>query len=106
MVIGSPAGARKLTAQLQAIINVVDFGMSMQEAVSAERIHSEDEKRLILVEPSFPEPLADALEALGNTVRRERYTARLSAIWCDPATGRLHGGADPRGGGGLVGLDA
>ncbi len=102
MVIGSPAGARKLTAMLQAIVNVVDFGMSMQEAVSAERIHSEDQKRLILVEPSFPAALAAELEGLGNRVRRERYSARLSAIGRDPDTGRLHAGADPRGGGGVA----
>jgi len=102
MVIGSPAGALKLTAEMQAIVNVIDFGMGMQEAVSALRIHSEDEKRAIVVEPSFPAELAADLEALGNTIRRDRYTARLSAIWRDPGTGRLEGGADPRGGGGLA----
>ncbi|MDX9831650.1 MAG: gamma-glutamyltransferase [Anaerolineae bacterium] len=102
MVIGSPAGALKLTAELQAVVNVVDFGMGMQQAVSAARIHSEDEKRVIVVEPSFPAELAAALERMGNTVRRDRYTARLSAIWRDPATGELEGGADPRGGGGLA----
>jgi gamma-glutamyltranspeptidase/glutathione hydrolase len=102
MVIGSPAGARKLTAELQAIVNVIDFGMGMQEAVSVDRIHSEDEKRVIIIEPSFPEDVAAVLEKMGNTVRRERYTARLSAIWCDPITGRVQGGADPRGGGGLA----
>ncbi|HSJ52141.1 MAG TPA: gamma-glutamyltransferase, partial [Anaerolineae bacterium] len=67
MVIGSPAGALKLTAELQAIVNVIDFGMGMQEAVSALRIHSEDEKRVIVVEPSFPAELGAALEAMGNT---------------------------------------
>jgi gamma-glutamyltranspeptidase/glutathione hydrolase len=102
MVIGSPAGALKLTAELQAILNVVDFGMSMQEAVSALRIHSEDQKRAIVVEPSFPIGLAAALESMGNTIKRDPYTARLSAIWCDPITERLEGGADPRGGGGLA----
>ncbi len=102
MVIGSPAGARKLTAMLQAIVNVVDFGMGMREAVSVERIHSEDAKRLIIVEPSFPKETAMALEAMGNRVVADRYTGRLSAILRDPATGKLEGGADPRGGGGLA----
>jgi gamma-glutamyltranspeptidase/glutathione hydrolase len=102
MVIGSPAGARKLTAELQGIVNVIDFGMGMQEAVSVERIHSEDEKRVVIVEPSFPEDVAAALERMGNEVRRDRYTARLSAIWRDPVTRRREGGADPRGGGGLA----
>jgi len=102
MVIGSPAGARKLTAMLQAIVNVVDFGMGMQEAVSVQRIHSEDARRLIIVEPTFPNETAAELEALGNRVVRESYTGRLSAILRRPATGQLEGGADPRGGGGLA----
>jgi hypothetical protein len=36
------------------------------------------------------------------TVKIDPYTARLSAIWRDPVTGNLEGGADPRGGGGLA----
>jgi gamma-glutamyltranspeptidase/glutathione hydrolase len=102
MVIGSPAGARKVTAELQAIVNVIDFGMDMQKAVSVERIHSEHARRVIVVEPSLPKRLTVALERMGNTIRREHYTGRLSAIWCDRGTGRLVGGADPRGGGGLA----
>jgi gamma-glutamyltranspeptidase/glutathione hydrolase len=102
MAIGSPAGARKLTAELQAILNVVDFGMGMQEAVSVPRIHSEDEQRVIVVEPSFPSDLADQLEGFGHEVRIDPYTACLSAVWRDPITGELEGGADPRGGGGLA----
>jgi gamma-glutamyltranspeptidase/glutathione hydrolase len=39
MVIGSPGGPRIITVTLQAILSVVDFGMTMQEAVDAPRIH-------------------------------------------------------------------
>lgn len=100
MVIGSPAGGRKLTAELQAILNVLEFGMTMQEAVSAPRIHSEKKKREIYVEPSFDSQLVAQLEALGNKVELDSYTARLSAIWNDKESGRLQAGADPRGAGG------
>ena len=39
MVIGSPGGPRIITITLQAILNVIDFGMNIQEAVDAPRIH-------------------------------------------------------------------
>jgi gamma-glutamyltranspeptidase/glutathione hydrolase len=39
MVIGSPGGARIITITLEAIINVIDFGMDIQQAIDAPRIH-------------------------------------------------------------------
>lgn len=39
LVIGSPGGPRIITTTLEAIINVVDHGMTVQEAIDAPRIH-------------------------------------------------------------------
>jgi gamma-glutamyltranspeptidase / glutathione hydrolase len=39
MVIGSPGGSRIITITLEAIINVIDHGMDIQEAIDAPRIH-------------------------------------------------------------------
>ncbi len=39
LVIGSPGGPRIITITLQAILNVIDFGMNIGEAVDAPRIH-------------------------------------------------------------------
>ncbi|MER8700053.1 gamma-glutamyltransferase [Mesorhizobium sp. M0207] len=39
MVIGSPGGSRIITITLEAIVNVVDHGMNIQEAIDAPRIH-------------------------------------------------------------------
>ena len=39
MVVGAPGGSRIITAVLQTILNVVDFGMNAQDAVDAPRIH-------------------------------------------------------------------
>ncbi|MCG7508879.1 gamma-glutamyltransferase [Mesorhizobium retamae] len=39
MVIGSPGGSRIITITLQAIMNVIDHGMNIQEAIDAPRIH-------------------------------------------------------------------
>jgi len=39
MVIGSPGGPRIITITLEAILNVIDHGMTVQEAIDAPRIH-------------------------------------------------------------------
>jgi gamma-glutamyltranspeptidase/glutathione hydrolase len=104
LIVGSPAGARKVTAICQAILNVYEHGMSIQGAVSTPRFHAEDQRRLIVLEPTFPRGTAEGLERLGCRVQRDAYGARLSAILRDPSSGALEGGADPRGGGGLAEL--
>ena len=39
LVLGSPGGSRIITAVLETIINIVDYGMTAQEAVDAPRLH-------------------------------------------------------------------
>ena len=41
MVIGSPGGSRISTITLEAILNVIDHGMTIQEAIDAPRIHEQ-----------------------------------------------------------------
>lgn len=51
MVIGSPGGARIITITLEAILNVVDHGMNIQEAVDAPRIHHQWLPDRVVMEP-------------------------------------------------------
>jgi gamma-glutamyltranspeptidase/glutathione hydrolase len=44
MVIGSPGGSRIITITLEAIINVIDHGMTIQEAIDAPRIWHDTER--------------------------------------------------------------
>ena len=78
--IGSPAGARKVTAIVQAFLNIVDFDMSIEEAVSVERIHVENEPRTIIVDPDFPPKTLLELAALGQEVRFEWTPGALPAL--------------------------
>jgi gamma-glutamyltranspeptidase / glutathione hydrolase len=105
LMIGSPAGARKVTAITQALLNVADFGMSLPEAVAVPRIHVEDVPRTVIVEPHFPPDELVALAELGQHVRYEWYTARLAGVRVDEH-GELEGGTDPRGDRGLVDVPA
>ncbi|MCI0689696.1 MAG: gamma-glutamyltransferase, partial [Sporichthyaceae bacterium] len=89
LLIGSPAGARKVTALTQALLNHLDFGMPIQEAVSVDRIHVEDQPGIVIVEPHFDPAALTGLAHLGHRIRFEWYPARLEAVLRDPATGAL-----------------
>ena len=39
MVVGTPGGSTIITSVYQTILNVIDHGMSMKEAVAEKRIH-------------------------------------------------------------------
>ena len=41
MVVGTPGGSRIITAVLHTIINVIDYGMNIQEAIDAPRFHQQ-----------------------------------------------------------------
>jgi gamma-glutamyltranspeptidase/glutathione hydrolase len=100
LLIGSPAGGRKVSAIVQAFLNHVAFGMSLADAVAVDRIHADAEPRTIIVEPHFAADTLRALARLGHHIRFEWYTARLAAVADLPAVG-LVGASDPRGDGGL-----
>ncbi|MDQ0322551.1 gamma-glutamyltranspeptidase/glutathione hydrolase [Pararhizobium capsulatum DSM 1112] len=51
MVIGSPGGARIITITLEAIINVIDHGMTIQEAIDAPRVHHQWLPDKVYMEP-------------------------------------------------------
>jgi gamma-glutamyltranspeptidase/glutathione hydrolase len=51
MVIGSPGGARIITITLEAILNVIDHGMNIREAIDAPRIHHQWLPDKVAMEP-------------------------------------------------------
>jgi gamma-glutamyltranspeptidase/glutathione hydrolase len=102
LAMGSPAGGRKVSAMAQVLANVVDFGMSVDVAVSRERIHAEDIPMELSVEPSFDPRVTVELARRGHAIVVESYGARVQAVTRDPSTGELAGGSDPRGDRGLA----
>ena len=107
-VVGAPGATKIPTGVLQAVVNMVDFGMSPTEAVSAPRIHCEGGQ--VDVEARVYFGVKDELEAMGHTVSKSGYSydpffSLVHVAAADPATGRLEGAADPRGRGGLAVVD-
>jgi gamma-glutamyltranspeptidase/glutathione hydrolase len=68
LVTGSPGGSRIITAILQVITNVIDFHMSLADAVSAPRLHNQWQPEQTFVEPGFDPAVLDALKARGHVL--------------------------------------
>jgi gamma-glutamyltranspeptidase/glutathione hydrolase len=67
MVTGTPGGSRIITVVLQTILNVVDYGMTISEAVDAPRIHNQWLPDLTNVEPFALSPdTRRMLEGMGH----------------------------------------
>jgi gamma-glutamyltranspeptidase/glutathione hydrolase len=104
MVTGSPGGPRIITTVLLGILNVIDYGMNVQQAVSAPRFHHQWVPDKLFVEPATPADVVAALRACGHpVVVSKRNWSANEAIVLDPATGWQLGGSDPRTDGGAIG---
>ena len=102
LVAGAPGGSVIISATLQAILNVIDFGMSPVEAVTVPRIHCEGKG--IHAEATVQRVVVDALRAMGHKVVHSAHSfepimSRAHVI--STLGGRMRGGADPRGGAGV-----
>ena len=64
--LGLPGGLRIFTSALQAVINLIDHGMSLQEAVEAPRIWTQGFE--LELEPAFSPTLHTALQNRGHVV--------------------------------------
>jgi len=85
MVIGSPGGSRIITITLEAIINVIDHGMTIQEAIDAPRIHHQWMPDTVFLERQALSPDTRALLAARG------YSFRDAGYW-GIAEGILVGG--------------
>lgn len=96
MVVGTPGGSTIITSVFQTILNVVDHGMNMQQAVNAKRLHHQWLPDRILTEDSTLSPkVKRKLIRLGHAFESRGSIGRVDAILVLPG-GSLEGGADPR----------
>jgi gamma-glutamyltranspeptidase/glutathione hydrolase len=104
LVVGSAGSVRLRAAILQIVLNVVDRGMDLREAIEAPRIHLED--GVLQLEGGIPPAVADELEAAGYDVgrweERNLYFGGASVV-AFREDGGLEAAGDPRrGGAGVV----
>src|SRR5678816_1680106 len=96
MVVGTPGGTTIITSVLQSIIDVIDFGMSADDAVNKPKFHHQWLPDQIDVEPAFPVSVRKELEAMGYTIKERASIGRTEMILVQPG-GKLEAAADNRG---------
>jgi gamma-glutamyltranspeptidase / glutathione hydrolase len=101
---GSPGGAGIISSVYNVLINLVDHGMTIKEAIEAPRISVTTAVNLINREAGFDEAEIAKLRALGHMVGNPANIGNVNAIFIDPKTGRQFGAVDSTREGGLIGL--
>lgn len=99
MTLGTPGGSTIITSVLQTILNVIEFEMTMQEAINAPRFHHQWLPDEIRMEPgNFNSELKLNLEKLGYFISEQPnlIIGKVDGILILD-DGRLEGGADKRG---------
>ena len=96
-VIGTPGGRTIINTTLQLILNMVDFGMSITEAVAAPRIHHQWLPDRIRVESDgISAQVQSQLEQMGHIVQVGGRQGSANSIGVDLTTGERIGAPDPR----------
>ena len=104
MVLGSPGGPTIINTVLQTLLNVIDFKMTVQQAVDAPRIHHQwIPDRLVLETRGFAQDVIDALRARGHRIEERDSMGDCHTILVDPDSGIRLGAADPRNDGRAIG---
>jgi gamma-glutamyltranspeptidase/glutathione hydrolase len=105
LILGAPGGSRIPTAVLGVIQNVVDYDMSLEDAVAAPRIHHQFLPDTVYLEPNALDPAVIAtLEFDGYQFSQPNWTSLfmprtwglVEAIQADRVTGVIHGASDKR----------
>ena len=92
MALGTPGATRIFPSVLQAIVNVIDHGMTLQEAVEAPRIWTQGQA--LEVEPGISGGVREGLRSKGHEVEvTARVAGGMNGVMFDHANGVIRGAA-------------
>jgi gamma-glutamyltranspeptidase/glutathione hydrolase len=101
--VGSPGGPTIINTVMQIIINIIDHGMNIQQAIDYPRVHHQWMPDEIRYEPFGLSPdTINKLKEMGHLVNlnqvngQPRYMGDVEAIMIEDRTGVRLGGSDPR----------
>ncbi len=101
--VGSPGGPTIINTVLDVITNVVDYGMNIQQAIDAPRIHHQWLPDELVYEPyGLSGDTQTALTVRGHKLAKPRYLGDAEGIMIEEKTGMRLGATDPRRSDGLA----
>ena len=92
MGLGTPGATRIFPSVLQAIVNVIDHGMSLQEAVEAPRVWTQGQS--LEVEVGIRPGVRKRLQTMGHDVQKvPKVAGGMNGVMFDHQRGVIHGAA-------------
>jgi len=98
LALGARGGSRIPTAVATIIMNVIDFGMNILDAVESPRIHHQWLPDTLVYETNgLAHDVAEHLRHMGYVLEQTTFTnGKAEALMIDPIAGFFYGGPDPR----------
>jgi gamma-glutamyltranspeptidase / glutathione hydrolase len=102
LVVGTPGGTTITTSVFQTLVDILDFGLSTEDAVNLPKFHHQWLPDVVYVEPGFSIATQDSLKVMGYTVAQRGSIGRTEVIKVLPDQ-RIEAVADSRGDDAAVG---
>lgn len=83
LVLGTPGSATIITSVFQTIVNILDFNMSVSDAVNKPKFHHQWKPDLIDIENGFPDSVVLKLKKMGYSIRELNSIGRTEVIKID-----------------------
>src|SRR6185312_6635932 len=90
LVVGTPGGTTITTSVFQTLVDILDFGMSPEEAVNAPKFHHQWLPDSLYVEATFPSHTREQLTAMGYNISQRGSIGRTEVIKILPGPGSTH----------------
>jgi gamma-glutamyltranspeptidase/glutathione hydrolase len=96
IVVGTPGGTTIPTSVFQTLVNIIEFGMSTEDAIYKPKFHHQWLPDVLNVEKDFPQPVRDSLQKMGYSIKETNGIGRTELIKV-VAGGKFEAVADNRG---------
>ncbi len=95
LVVGTPGGTTITTSVFQTLMDILEFGLSTEDAVNKPKFHHQWLPDEIIVEPAFPEDTRKQLRKMGYKITQESSIGRFEVI--KVSDGKIEAVGDSRG---------
>jgi len=90
LVVGTPGGTTITTSVFQTLVDILDFGLSTEDAVNKPKFHHQWLPDSLYVEATFPSHTREQLTAMGYNISQRGSIGRTEVIKILPGPGSTH----------------
>jgi gamma-glutamyltranspeptidase/glutathione hydrolase len=90
LVVGTPGGTTITTSVFQTLVDIIDFGLSTEDAVNKPKFHHQWQPDELFVEPAFPAYTREQLTNMGYKVVQRGSIGRTEVIRIIPGQDGSH----------------